>query len=95
MPPTLEQMRKSAPWLWVNCANWQCRHKALMALTPLIIRWGPDASSDVLRASARCSVCGRKGGTLQHPSWMGSDVGWAIWSKNAACYEAVSDAVES
>jgi len=48
-----------------------------MALTPLIIRWGPDASSDMLRASARCSVFGRKGATLQHPSWAGSDLGWA------------------
>ena len=46
-----------------------------MALAALIIRWGPDASSDLLRRSARCSRCGRKGATLQHPGWAGSDVG--------------------
>ena len=26
-----------------------------MALAPLMIRWGPDASSDLLRRSARCT----------------------------------------
>jgi hypothetical protein len=42
------------------------QHRAPMALTPLIIiRWGPDASSDRLRASVRCSVCGCKGADLQ------------------------------
>jgi hypothetical protein len=32
-----------------------------MAFAPLIIRWGPDASSDLLRQSARCSRCGPAG----------------------------------
>ena len=32
-------------------------------------RWGMDASSDVLRRNARCSACGRRRATLQHPSW--------------------------
>ena len=54
------------------------QHRAPMALTPLIIiRWGPDASSDRLRASVRCSVCGCKGADLQHASWGGSSTGWA------------------
>jgi len=30
----------------------------------------------MLRSSARCGQCGRKGATLQHPSWRGSAVGW-------------------
>ena len=47
-----------------------------MALAPLIIRWGADASSDVLRRSARCSRCGRKGATLQHPSCAGRETGF-------------------
>jgi hypothetical protein len=46
-----------------------------IAITPLIIRWGPDASSDRLRASARCAKCVRKGATLTGPSWGGKDVG--------------------
>jgi len=43
---------------------------------PVDIRWGPEASSNMLRSSARCGRCGRKGVTLQHPSWRGSAVGW-------------------
>ena len=27
----------------------------------------------------RRTACGRKGATLQHPSWEGSDVGWALF----------------
>jgi hypothetical protein len=38
-----------------------------MAIAPLIIRWGPEASSDVLR---RCARCGSRGATLQHPSYV-------------------------
>jgi hypothetical protein len=30
----------------------------------------------MLRRSARCTNCGRKGATLQHPSWAGSYVGF-------------------
>jgi hypothetical protein len=78
-PPTLEQMRRSAPWLWVRCTNPNCRHRSPMALTPVIIRWGADTSSDKLRACARCSRCGRKGATLQHPGWGGSEIGWLLF----------------
>jgi len=31
-----------------------------MAIAPLIIRWGPETSSDVLRRRARCSRCGNR-----------------------------------
>jgi hypothetical protein len=48
-----------------------------MALAPLIIRYGPDTSSDRLRRSARCTACGAKGAKLQHPSWAGSQIGFA------------------
>jgi hypothetical protein len=47
-----------------------------MAITPLIIRWGPDTSSDRLRQCARCTACGSKGATLQHPGWAGAQVGF-------------------
>jgi hypothetical protein len=75
-PPTLEQMRRSCCWLWVQCPNSDCLHSAPMALTPLIIRWGRDASSDRLRRSAKCKRCGHKGATLQHPSWAGREIGF-------------------
>jgi hypothetical protein len=48
-----------------------------MAIAPMIIRWGPDASSDMLRRAARCSKCGAKGATLMFPSWVSSTVGLA------------------
>jgi hypothetical protein len=49
-----------------------------MALAPAIIRWGPDASSDVLRQRTRCSKCGNMGGvTIQGPSWDGPHIRFA------------------
>jgi len=30
-----------------------CRHHAPMALAPLVIRWGPDMSTDMLRRCTR------------------------------------------
>jgi hypothetical protein len=76
-PPALEKLRRSSCWWWIICENLTCRHRTQAALTPLIIRWGLGASSDLLRRSARCSRCGRKGMTLQHPAWVGGELGWA------------------
>jgi len=45
-----------------------------------MIRWGMNASSDVLRKSARCGRCGFKGAVLQSPSWMGSGLGFQTFS---------------
>lgn len=73
--PTLGEMRQSAPWLWLNCAA-GCGHHRAVALTPFIIRWGADVSGDMLRRAGRCTACGHKGATLQHPSWAGSHVGF-------------------
>ena len=72
--PTLEQLRRGHPWCWVVCER--CLHRRPVAFVPLIIRWGPDASSNLIRRSARCTVCGGKGATLHHPSWAGMDLGW-------------------
>jgi hypothetical protein len=52
-----------------------------MALTPLIIRWGGDASSELLRRSARCMRCGQKGADLQHPSARSSDIALAFHTR--------------
>ena len=41
-----------------------------------VILWGPDASSDKLRAGARCTSCGGKGATLQRPGWAGNHIGF-------------------
>jgi hypothetical protein len=54
-----------------------CLHRAPKALTPLMIRWGADAGGDMLRRSALCVRCGRKGATLTLYNWMGLDTGLA------------------
>jgi hypothetical protein len=66
---TLADLRRVTPWLWVICAR--CLHRAPTALAPWIIRWGAEASSDMLRRSARCSECVGKGATIQIPGWGG------------------------
>src|SRR5215467_2386851 len=72
--PTLGQLLHQPYWLWLRCDA--CGHHVAVALVPFVIRWGADASSDVLRTHARCTVCGRRGATLQHPSWGDEIVGW-------------------
>lgn len=71
--PTLGQLRRSSCWVWIHCKA--CPHHAPAAFAPLIIRWGPDASSDRLRRLARCTACGARGATLQHPSHVDRVVG--------------------
>jgi hypothetical protein len=47
--PILEQLRRATPWCWVVCEH--SMHRRPLAFLPFIIRWGPDASSDMLRRS--------------------------------------------
>src|SRR5262245_12929913 len=72
--PTLLDMHRTAPWLWVHCER--CQHGTPMAIVPLLIRWGMDVSTDVLRQRAVCSACGHKGATLQVPGWVDKQVGF-------------------
>ena len=53
--------------MWVYCER--CQHRSPTALAPSIIRWGPEASSDLLRRSARCTECGGKGATIHIQGW--------------------------
>jgi hypothetical protein len=55
------------PWVWVYCER--CQHHAPLACAIAVIRWGSKMSSDKLRRSARCTRCGHKGATIQHPGW--------------------------
>jgi hypothetical protein len=64
---------------WVYCEK--CLHHAPKALVPLIIRWGADTSSDRLRERARCTKCGHRGATLQHPGWAGTHIGFQPFPK--------------
>ena len=76
---TLADLRRVTPWLWVHCER--CQHRSPAALVPLIIRWGADASSDVLRRCARCTRCGRKGASIQIPGWGGLEAPIRGWPK--------------
>jgi hypothetical protein len=60
--PTLGELQRATPWVWLWCER--CQHHA------------PLASSDKLRAGARCTSCGGKGATLQHPGWAGNHIGF-------------------
>jgi hypothetical protein len=42
--PTLAELRKSSPWVWIYCRQNDCTHSAPMAFVPLIIR--PHAHID-------------------------------------------------
>ena len=57
---------------------------APLACAVAVILWGPDASSDKLRAGARCTSCGGKGATLQRPGWAGNHIGFYPFPTNAA-----------
>jgi hypothetical protein len=78
--PTLGELQLSTPWVWLWCERGQ--HHAPLACAVAVIRWGPNVSSDKLRAAARCTSCGSKGATLQHPGWAGNHVGFSPFPTN-------------
>ena len=47
---TLGDLHRGTPWLWLNCER--CQHHAPLACAVAVIRWGRDASSDILRERA-------------------------------------------
>jgi hypothetical protein len=72
--PTLGELQQTTPWVWLWCER--CQHHAPLACAVAVILWGPDASSDRLRAGARCTSCGRKGATIQRPGWARNHIGF-------------------
>ena len=81
--PTLgELQRGDCKWRWLYCER--CLHRAPFAVAAAVIRWGPAASSDVLRQRARCTACGNNGATIQHPGWGGNNVGFLPFPVAAA-----------
>jgi hypothetical protein len=78
---TLADLRGVTPWLWVICAR--CLRRTPTALAPWIIRWGAEASSDMLRRSARCTQCDGKGATIQIPGWGGLQTPVRGWPEGA------------
>ena len=78
-PPTLAQIHRDTKWLWLVRNG--CGHFQPVTLAQFVIRWGPGATSDRLRHSARCARCGSKGAVLQSPSWTGSETGFATFAQ--------------
>ena len=72
--PTLGELQRTTPWVWLWCER--CQRHAPLAFAIAVILWGPEASSDKLRAGARCTSCGGKGATLQRPGWAGNHIGF-------------------
>ena len=71
--PTLGELQAgSSKWVWAICNGLDesgrvaCLHRAPLALAPFVIRWGAEASSNVMRQRLRCAVCGHQGAVLQH-----------------------------
>ncbi len=75
--PTLAELTRHGDWVWLNCASRSCHHSAPLRLAVAVAKWGPGASSDVLRRKARCSKCGDKGVSLALPSHVDSLTGTA------------------
>jgi hypothetical protein len=72
--PTRGELQREYSWAWLWCER--CQHRAPFAFAAAVIRWGPGASSDRLRERVRCTGCGSKGATIQHPSWGGTGIGF-------------------
>lgn len=80
--PTIgDPHRGHSKWVWAIC-EWPgqdgrqpCQHRSPVALAPLVIRWGPETSSDIMRRQLRCAVCGTKGCSLQTPSHFNAEIG--------------------
>ena len=53
-PVTLAELRRSTCWVWLYCDS--CGRGAPVAVAPWLIRYGPTASSDLLRENARCEA---------------------------------------
>jgi hypothetical protein len=65
-PPiaTLGQLHREQPrWFWAHCGR--CRRSRALPLAPFVIRWGPEALSDMLRRNLTCTACGHRGASLQ------------------------------
>jgi len=76
------QLHKENCWVWLYCEHrlppdhQPCGHSAPMAIAPLVIRWGPNASTDKLRRCAKCKKCGGQGASIKAPSWVNSLTGF-------------------
>jgi putative SOS response-associated peptidase YedK len=60
---------RESKWMWVSCPVRECGHRAAVAFAPLAIRWGMNATTQMVRRKFRCSRCGNLGALTYSPSW--------------------------
>lgn len=73
---SLGDVQRTTPWTWAYCERQSCGRGVPLAIAPYVIRWGADASSDLLRKNLTCEKCGWRGASLKHPSWKGTQIGF-------------------
>jgi hypothetical protein len=49
LPPTLDDLHRATPWLWLNCER--CQHHAPLACAVAVIRWGATCRANKLDRS--------------------------------------------
>lgn len=76
---TIGDLLAEAGWVILNCENPACGRRVATQLPAFIEKFGPDASSDLVRDTARCAECGHKGVTTTTPSWAGADKRWSVF----------------
>lgn len=74
--PTLGALQRGdqGKWLWLTCNA--CQNHVAIPIAPFAIRWGTNASSNLLRRRMRCSRCGTKSTSIAIPSWIDMQIGW-------------------
>ncbi len=76
--PTIgDFLRTDLKWMFAYCERMGCGHSMPIALAPYAIRWGMEASTDLIRERLRCLKCGAKGVALKRPSWNAR--GYSVW----------------
>src|SRR2546423_1337523 len=55
---TLADLQRQGGWVWAYCEGIGCGHRVPLAIAPFAIRWGLNASSDLMRERLRCSKSG-------------------------------------
>lgn len=63
MTPTIDDMRKLAPWFWAHCTA-KCGNRAALPWAAVVHLLPPSASANRLRAALRCMRCGVRGAGL-------------------------------
>lgn len=70
----LHMLRRAVPWVKIICEGTDanglpCTNMGAAAVVPHMIRHGPAAPISRMLAAFRCTKCGHRRASMQHPSW--------------------------